>query len=383
MRKIMMMCLVMTVIISPLTVKAEQQLAPHSGACVLIEAGSREVLYSKAEKEKKYPASTTKIMTLILIFEALNDGSLKMEDMIRTSGYAASMGGSQVFLEEGEVLSASDMIKSIVVASANDCCVAMAEHLSGSVGQFVDEMNQKAKELGLENTHFVNCTGLHDDNHYTCALDLAKMAAYLLEIGGEQLTSFTTLYDAYIREDENKFWLVNTNKLLNQYEGTDGLKTGFTKEAGYCLVATASRNGIRMISVVLEEEEAKVRNQESMALLDYGFNQYSTLVLYKAGEVITYLDVPNSVEKEIPITTANDIVVAVKKGDQTIPDYNLEFDQHEAPIAAGQEVGRLKIMKETVTIQCFPLIAVNAATPLSFSQWIHEIYKDILLCCKG
>lgn len=362
----------------PMPVQAESDLAPQAQAAVLIEAGSRQVLYAKNENEKMFPASTTKIMTLILIFEALNDGTLNMNDVIRTSANAASMGGSQVFLEEGETMAAEDMIKSIIIASANDCCVAMAEHLAGSHEAFVEKMNEKAKKLGLSNTHFVNCTGLHDENHYTTASDLAIMAGYLIQIGEAELMRYTTMYDAYIREGENKFWLVNTNKLLNQYEGADGLKTGFTKEAGYCLVATAKRNGIRMISVVLNEKEAAVRNQESMNMLDYGFNQYSTLTLYRKGDVITELEVANSKEKRIPVTTAEDIVVAVKKGDQETPDYRIEIDRRQAPISQGEVVGHLVVMREEASLEEFPLIAGANATPLSFSEWIYEIYRDLL-----
>lgn len=362
----------------PIHVYADNDLTPNASSSVLMEASRKEVLVGKNEKEKRYPASTTKIMTLILIFEAINDGHLAMDDMIRTSGYAASMGGSQVFLEEGETLPASDMIQSIIIASANDCCVAMAEYLEGSVEQFVSKMNDKAADLGLENTHFVNCTGLHDDDHYTCALDLAYMAAHLIKIGGEKLTQFTTMYDGYIREGEKKFWLVNTNKLLNQYEGADGLKTGFTKEAGYCLVATAKRNGVRMISVVLQEKEAKVRNQESMALLDYGFNQYTTQSIYQAGDIITMLDVPNSKEKKIAITTAQDIVIAIKKGETYQPDYSIDLYKHEAPIEQGEQVGYLIILNEKTELERFPLIAATKAEPLSFAQWVHEIYCDLL-----
>lgn len=362
----------------PIHVYADNDLTPNASSSVLMEASRKEVLVGKNEKEKRYPASTTKIMTLILIFEAINDGHLAMDDMIRTSGYAASMGGSQVFLEEGETLPASDMIQSIIIASANDCCVAMAEYLEGSVEQFVSKMNDKAADLGLENTHFVNCTGLHDDDHYTCALDLAYMAAHLIKIGGEKLTQFTTMYDGYIREGEKKFWLVNTNKLLNQYEGADGLKTGFTKEAGYCLVATAKRNGVRMISVVLQEKEAKVRNQESMALLDYGFNQYTTQSIYQAGDIITMLDVPNSKEKKIAITTAQDIVIAIKKGETYQPDYSIDLYKHEAPIEQGEQVGYLIILNEKTELERLPLIAATKAEPLSFAQWVHEIYCDLL-----
>lgn len=359
-------------------VHASNDLAPNAKAACLMEYTHQDVLYSKNETEKMFPASTTKIMTLILIYEAINDGTLKMNDMVRTSAYASSMGGSQVYLEEGETLSVADMLKSIVLASANDCCVAMAEHISGSIEAFVESMNEKAQALGLVNTHFMNCTGLHDDNHYTCAIDLAKMAAYLIEIGGDSLFEYTTKYEDYIRENEKKFWLVNTNKLLKQYDGADGLKTGFTKEAGYCLVSTAKRNGVRMISVVLNEKEAKIRNQESMALLTYGFNQYTTIPIYKAGDVITYLDVPNSREKKIPVTTARDIVVGVKKEENKDPDYSIDLEKHEAPIEAGEKVGYLTVLDETVELEKFPLIAGSQATLLSFTEWLFEIYRELM-----
>lgn len=379
MKKALTLLMAFVMLIGNVKVKAESDMAPGAGAYILMEASHQDVLGAKNENEKMYPASTTKIMTLILIFEALNEGEITFTDNVRTSAYASSMGGSQVFLEEGETLSVEDMVKSIVIASANDCCVAMAEHLEGSVESFVEKMNEKAKDLGLENTHFVNCTGLHDDNHYTTAKDLALMASYLIKIAEKDLMKFTTMYDGYIREGEKQFWLVNTNKLLNQYEGADGLKTGFTKQAGYCLVATAKRNGVRMISVVLNEKEAKVRNQESMNLLDYGFNQYATNTLYKKGDVITEIEVPNSKEKRIPVTTDEDIVYAVKKGEQDNPDYTINITKHQAPIAQGEQVGDLIILKEKKQLESFPLIAGASATPLSFTEWIYEIYKDLLL----
>lgn len=378
MKKILI-CLMVICMISQNTVHATSDLAPNSKAAVLMEASTQEILYQKNEKEKMYPASTTKIMTLILIFEALNQGQCQLEDQVTASAYASSMGGSQVYLEAGETMSVNDMLKSIVVASANDCCVALAEHLYGSHDAFVAAMNQKAKDLALENTHFVNCTGLHDDDHYTCALDLAKMASYLIDIGKDTLFSFTTLYDAYIREEQDKFWLVNTNKLLKQYPGADGLKTGFTKEAGYCLVATAKRDGVRMISVVLNEKEAKVRNAESMALLDAGFIQYQSVTLYKAGDVITHLDVPNAKEQSIPVTTLNDIVVAIKKGEDTQPDYRIDLTRHEAPIGKGEQVGDLVTIKENTDLQRYPIVAACDATPFTFGQWLLEIYQSLLL----
>lgn len=208
----------------------DNDVTPNAKSAILIEANSRQILYDKNAEEKLYPASTTKIMTMILMFEALRNKKISFDDEITTSKYAASMGGSQVYLEVGESLSLKDMFKSIAIASANDASVAVAEHIAGSINKFVEMMNDKAKKLGLKNTHFKNATGLHDPDHYTCAHDLAIMAAYLIEIGGEDLFAVTSLYDSYIREDtKQSFWLVNTNKLLKLYNGVDGLKTGYIK----------------------------------------------------------------------------------------------------------------------------------------------------------
>ncbi|MCD7949261.1 MAG: D-alanyl-D-alanine carboxypeptidase [Erysipelotrichaceae bacterium] len=259
-----------------------QDLSANAQSSILIEATTKQVLYQKNETEKLFPASTTKIMTMILMFEAINSGSLSWEETLTCSEYAASMGGSQIYLEQGETMSVSDLFKSIAIASANDSCVMIGERIGGTIEKFVDMMNNKANELGLVNTHFMNATGLHDDDHYTCALDLSTMAAYLLDIGGDDLLATTSLYDSYIREDsDSKFWLVNTNKLLNSYEGCDGLKTGYTKEAGYCIVSTAKRNGLRLIAVVLKESDPKTRNSEVSQLLDYGFSLYESVTLFK------------------------------------------------------------------------------------------------------
>ena len=218
--------------------EAEEQpaLANQAQSAYVMEYSTGQVVFKKNETEKLYPASMTKMMGLILIFEALNNGSLSMEDTVTVSETAASMGGSQIFLEVNEVMKVEDMIKSICIASANDAMVAMAEKLGGSVENFVKKMNDKGKEIGLENTHFVNTTGLHDPEHYSCAKDMARIAQVLIQTGGDQLLAITSTYDTYIREDSEKpFWLVNTNKLIKQMEGVDGLKTGFTQEAMSCI----------------------------------------------------------------------------------------------------------------------------------------------------
>ncbi len=356
-----------------------EELASQAKAAILIEAKTRDVLFTKNEHERMYPASTTKIMTMILIFEALNEGSLQLDEMIHTSAYAASMGGSQVYLEENEVLPLSDMLKAIAVSSANDCCVAVAEHIAGSSEAFVDMMNKKASELGLKDTHFVNCTGLHDENHYTSAYDLAMMAAYLVEIGQDQLFDLTSLYDAYIREDtDQKFWLVNTNKALNPSQGIDGLKTGFTKEAGYCLVLTGQRDGLRMIAVVLNEEDPKVRNAEATALLESGLAQYTTTTLYRAGDVVTEMDVKHGRVSSIPVISAEDIQVPYPKTETYEPDYAIEIDRDEAPLYTGEVVGYLKLMNEEATVARYPLIVNQEVERISYWSFFKELFGKLL-----
>lgn len=356
-----------------------EELASQAKAAILIEAKTRDVLFTKSEHERMYPASTTKIMTMILIFEALNEGSLQLDEMIHTSAYAASMGGSQVYLEENEVLPLSDMLKAIAVSSANDCCVAVAEHIAGSSEAFVDMMNKKASELGLKDTHFVNCTGLHDENHYTSAYDLAMMAAYLVEIGRDQLFDLTSLYDAYIREDtDQKFWLVNTNKALNPSQGIDGLKTGFTKEAGYCLVLTGQRDGLRMIAVVLNEEDPKVRNTEATALLESGLAQYTTTTLYRAGDVVTEMDVKHGRVSSVPVISAEDIQVPYPKTETYEPDYAIEIDRDEAPLYTGEVVGYLKLMNEEATVARYPLIVNQDVERISYWSFFKELFGNLL-----
>lgn len=356
-----------------------EELASQAKAAILIEAKTRDVLFTKNEHERMYPASTTKIMTMILIFEALNEGSLQLDEMIHTSAYAASMGGSQVYLEENEVLPLSDMLKAIAVSSANDCCVAVAEHIAGSSEAFVDMMNKKASELGLKDTHFVNCTGLHDENHYTSAYDLAMMAAYLVEIGQDQLFDLTSLYDAYIREDtDQKFWLVNTNKALNPSQGIDGLKTGFTKEAGYCLVLTGQRDGLRMIAVVLNEEDPKVRNAEATALLESGLAQYTTTTLYRAGDVVTEMEVKHGRVSSVPVISAEDIQVPYPKTETYEPDYAIEIDRDEAPLYTGEVVGYLKLMNEEATVARYPLIVNQDVERISYWSFFKELFGKLL-----
>ena len=367
MKKIVIVLCIM--FLFPINVHAQNlKLAPNSASSILIEANSRQVLYADHEKEKLFPASTTKIMTLILMFEAIQNKSLKWDDVLVCSEYAASMGGSQIYLEQGERMSVRDLFKAISIASANDASVMIGERIAGSHENFVQMMNQKAKSLKLINTHFVNSTGLHDESHYTCAFDLAIMAAYLIEIGGQDLLQTTSLYDSYIREGNDKFWLVNTNKLLKTYDGADGLKTGYTKEAGYCMVATALKDGLRVIGVVMKESEPKVRNQEISQILDYGFSLYENVLLFKKGEIIEKVDISHAKEKQVEVVCLEDVIYVKDKGKEEKVDYKIEYVSLVAPIYKGDIIGKLIVLKDNKEIASYSLTSSKDIEALSLIE---------------
>jgi len=345
-------------------------LTSQGEAAILMDFNSEEILYEKNSEKKMFPASTTKIMTLILIYEALNNGQIKLNDMITTSAYAASMGGSQIYLEEGESMSVEDLLKSIIIASANDACVAFAQYLSGTSDNFVEEMNEKATNLKLKNTQFKNCTGLHDPEHYTCAYDLAIMAKYLLKIGGNNLLKFTTLKEDYIRN--NEFWLVNTNKLLGQNEFITGLKTGYTKEAGYCLVSTATKNNQTLISVILNEPKAKIRNEESLELINYGFSLYKNYVLFKKDDIVDTIELPLTKEKTVHLLTREEISIPIKKDSDSIPTFEIKT-LDKMNYKKGDYIGDLYCMNHV-----FKLYASNDVTPLNYLERIYEIFKRLV-----
>lgn len=379
-KKILICLFVMLLCMTPQVVYAEDlNLAPNASSSLLMEASTKQVLYSRQENEKLFPASTTKIMTMILMFEAIQKGTLKWDDVLTCSAYAASMGGSQVYLEEGEQMSVSDLFKAISIASANDACVMIGERIAGTNDGFVKMMNEKAKELNLVNTHFMNATGLHDDNHYTCALDLALMAAYLIEIGNDKLFATTSLYDSYIRENSaQKFWLVNTNKLLKSYEGADGLKTGYTKEAGYCIVSTAKRNGLRLIAVVMKESEPKVRNQEVSQLLDYGFSLYENVTLFKKDEVIEKVDIQNAKDPYVEVICKEDVVYVKDKSSQDEVTYEMNYTNLIPPIQKGDTIGHILLMRSDVNIASFEVTSSKDIEALTLPEKMYNYIKEFV-----
>ncbi|MFB6465934.1 D-alanyl-D-alanine carboxypeptidase family protein [Cytobacillus sp. Hz8] len=334
------------------------QLVDDAKSAVLIERDTGTVIYDKDSKERLPPASMTKIMTMLLIMEAIDKGSLKMNEKIRTSEYAASMGGSQIFLEPGEEMTTEQMLKGIAIGSANDASVAVAERLAGSEEAFVGQMNKKAAELGLKDTHFQNATGLPTDNHYSTAYDMAMMAKELLKY--EQITKFTGTYEAYLRENsDKKFWLVNTNRLVKFYPGVDGLKTGYTNDAKYCLTATAQKNGMRVIAVVFGASTSKVRNAQVTKLLDYAFSQYETHPMYKRNHLLGKVTISKGEKRTVDAITSEPISLLTKKG-MNIKDVNQKIvlsKNIKAPIKKGDRIGTLKITKDGNTLVTSPLLA--------------------------
>ncbi|WP_438432279.1 D-alanyl-D-alanine carboxypeptidase family protein [Gorillibacterium sp. sgz500922] len=330
--------------------------APGAKSAVLIDSDTGTVLYDKAKDTKLPPASITKIMTMLLIMEALDQGKLTMTDKVRASENAASMGGSQIFLEPGEEMTVEEMLKGIAMASGNDASVAMAEKLAGSEEAFVAQMNARAGELGMNNTHFSNCNGLPVANHYTTAYDIAIMSRELLK--HPEITKFTGAYQDYLRKSSAKpFWLVNTNKLVRFYPGADGLKTGFTAEARFCLSATAKKDGLRVIAVVMGEPDTKTRNAEVTKLFDYAFAQYASHPILKAGDVIGSIRVDKGKEQVVTLKAKTPYSILLKKGeDKGDVRYELKLaGKVKAPLKAGDKIGTLAIYRNNKLLNEVPV----------------------------
>jgi D-alanyl-D-alanine carboxypeptidase (penicillin-binding protein 5/6) len=336
-------------------------LAPNAVSAVLIDRDTGTILYEKNGHKPLPPASITKVMTMLLIMEALDRGELKLTDKVRTSEYAASMGGSQIFLEPGEEMTVDDMLKGIALASGNDASAAMAEHLAGTEKAFVEKMNERAKQLGMDDTTFMNSNGLPVPGHVSSAHDIALMSRELLK--HERITKYTGLYQDYLRKDSKKpFWLVNTNRLVRFYTGADGIKTGYTGEAKYCLTATAKRGNMRVIAVVMGEPDSKIRNQEVSAMMDYAFNQYDSQPFYKENQVVRTVTVEKGKQETVNVVVPYRFSMLVKKGekaDQYQKVINLKAEL-KAPIKKGTKVGEVLIQKGGKTVSTVDLVAESS-----------------------
>lgn len=349
------------------------------GSAYLVEENSGKVLYAQNELVKMHPASMTKMMGLMLVCEAIENQTISKDDMVSVSSNAASMGGSQVFLQPFEEMTVDDLLKCVCIASANDAMYALSEVVGTTNENFIKMMNDKAKELKLENTHFVNVTGFDDDEHYTCAKDMAMIALELLKYK-DLVLPYTSIYDTHIREDsDNPFWLVNTNKMVKYYQGMDGLKTGYTTKAGFCLTSTAKRNNVRLISVIMKAPSSVKRNEMTKTLLDYGFSKIKGSVLYNADSQVGTISIEKAKDEKIPVYTKQDIIFVYegaldnsKITKEIILNSNLSL-----PILENEEVGYLQITYGKDQYQ-YPLMVKNKVEPLDIKELMGFYMKDIL-----
>ncbi|WP_053083751.1 D-alanyl-D-alanine carboxypeptidase family protein [Rubeoparvulum massiliense] len=355
-------------------------LAPEARSAVLMEFDTGTILYAKNMDEKLPPASITKVMTMLLIFEALDQGKITYDDQVRVSENASSMGGSQIFLEVGEVMSVRDLLKGVAVASGNDAAVALAEHVAGTEEAFIKAMNEKAEELGLKNTHFVNTTGLPAENHYTSAHDIAIMSRELLKYS--DVIQFTSIYEDYLRkESKNPFWLVNTNRLVKFYEGVDGLKTGYTSEAKFCLTATAKRDEMRLVAVVLGEPSSKVRNKEISSMFDYAFSQFQLHTIHEAGEPLEELRVDKGKIARVSIHSPYRVSVLLRKGEKADElETKLQLPEMiHAPLEKGTELGKLIISRDGAELASYPLVAQEEVAKANYFDLMRRVSQYFLL----
>lgn len=355
-----------------------EELISNAVSGILIEAGSGNVIYEKEKDKQVAIASMTKMIAQIIILEEIEKGNIHWNDVVTVSKNAADMGGSQIYIEEGEKITIEDLMKGISMASGNDATVQMAEVIAGSEEKFVKMMNNKVKELGLKNTHFKNCTGLDEEDHYSSAYDMAMIARDLV-INHSDILKFSSVYEDYLREDtENKFWLVNTNKLVRFYEGADGLKTGHTDNAGYCLAATAKRNDLRLIGIVLGEENSKIRNNETMSLLDYGFQNVKMNVLKKKGTVIKKVKVDKADKEIIPISLKNDLGVAENIGDKCSYQYKVKINKYQLPLKKDEKVGSISVVCKNKIVTTGDLIVSESIKPLSYLKLYFNGVTDMV-----
>lgn len=359
-------------------VKAEElKLAESAKSAMLLEPTTGEIIFEKNSHEKLHPASMTKMMSMLLIIEAIENGVISWDEMVTVSENAASMGGSQILLEVGEQMSVHDLFKGIAVASGNDAVVAMAEKIGGSEAIFVDMMNEKAKELGLTDTHFKNPHGLDDDDHYSSAYDMAMIGKELVK--HEKVLEFTKIYEDYLRQNtDRKIWLVNTNKLVRFYEGVDGLKTGYTASAGYCLTATAKKGSSRFLAVAMGEPDSKTRNQEISEMLDYAFAQYEVEIMLDKDSVIKTIEVEKGRNKFVDLVPLNEVSFLNKKGtNKKNATYEISIDKVKAPIKEGDIVGNLKIKEDENVIREVPITVRESVEKCNLFELYFRHLTDI------
>ena len=354
------------------------ELTLTSHAALLMEKTTGQILYAQNEHEALPPASVTKIMTVLLTMEAIDSGRIALADVVTVSAYAAGMGGSQVFLAEGEQITVDDLLKGVCVSSGNDAAVALAEHVAGVTELFVEQMNNRARELGMNDTHFVNCTGLTAEGHVTSAHDIALMSRELL-LHHPEVRNYTTIWMDTLRN--GTFGLSNTNKLIRFYDGATGLKTGFTREAGYCISATAERDGMELIAVIMKGNTSDSRNADAKTLLNYGFSTY-TLVDIQPEEPLPVLPVvlgtADTVSAVLPEEGRTLLLEKSQTGGLT---QTVELPETvTAPVCAGDRLGTLTVSREGTVALAIPIVAGETVARLTWSQTVTQMLRTAIFC---
>ena len=373
-----LVCFVLLLGLLPIPAKAAD-LEVEAKSALLMDVATGTVLFAQNEHEALAPASVTKVMTMLLIMEAIDSGKIGWGDSVTASESAAAKGGSQVYLKVGETMSVEEMVKSIAVSSANDCACAMAEHLAGSENAFVEQMNSRAKELGMADTHFVNCTGLDDAedavSHKTSAHDIALMSRELLK-NHPDITKFTTIWMDTIRNGE--FGLSNTNKMVRFYNGCTGLKTGFTRGAGYCLSASAQREGLELIAVVMGCETSQKRFAACKQMLDYGFANFA-LISPKLPEV-SQVSVKLGTADSVNAVPANDGSMLIDKGQKNLVTTEVELEPEvTAPVSKGQRLGTMTVKAGEQILAQIPLVAESSVEKLTWGQMFLRLLRKVCM----
>ena len=354
------------------------ELTLTSHAALLMEKTTGQILYAQNEHDALPPASVTKIMTVLLTMEAIDSGRIALDDMVTVSAYAAGMGGSQVFLAEGEQMSVDDLLKAVCVSSGNDAAVALAEHVAGVTELFVEQMNNRARELGMKDTHFVNCTGLTAEGHVTSAHDIALMSRELL-LHHPEVRRYTTIWMDTLRN--GTFGLSNTNKLIRFYDGATGLKTGFTQEAGYCISATAERDGMELIAVIMKGNTSDSRNADAKTLLNYGFSTYA-LVDVQPEEPLPALPVTLGAADTVALTLPEEgRTVLLEKSRSGGLTQTVELPEAvPAPLQAGDTVGTLTVSREGETLLTVPIVAAETVEALTWREMTARLLRMAIFC---
>ena len=350
-----------------------------SKSAILMDVGSGQVLYEKNAHEKLPPASVTKVMTMLLICEALDSGKIKIDDQVQVSEIASSMGGSQIFLEPGESQTVDTLLKGIAVASANDACVAMAEYIAGSVESFVDMMNAKAKELNMKDTHFANTNGLPVDNHYTSAYDIATMSRELLkhDVINKYLT--TWMDSVVVGKKQTSIGLANTNKLIKHFQGATGVKTGFTQQAKYCLSASAKRGDTHLVAATLGAETSPERFKDASSLLNYGFANYESVKLCSRDDKISTLTMEKAESDKVSLVAKEDLTVLIKKGDSKEFTKKIKvYGEPKLPISKGTTLGIVEVYKGKDLVGKVELVNNKDINKASYLKMLQRVIDNML-----